>query len=165
MSMGRWWIGGCAVGCVAMLVLAFGPTGSLAQYDYSQPAPAPKPGPAGAKPTGGLQAELSTALTHAGFAAKYDALPDVTMHLHHVVNCIVGSKDKMFDPSAGNPCQGQGNGILADLQSGKGKDQRYYEAWWVAYVANQAVMMKNLPQAKAAAHVAIDVLTDVQKVK
>ncbi len=149
----RWWIGGC----VLVAALALGATGnSFAQYDYSQPKPAAP---------GGFQGELSTAVTHAGFAGKYDSLQEVTMHLHHVVNCIVGSKDKMYDASAGNPCQGQGNGILADIQSGMGKGQQYYEAWWAAYVADQAITMKSLPQAKAAGNVAVAILTDVQKMK
>lgn len=153
MRVPRWWI----TGCVVVAVLTFGVTGTRAQYDYSQPKPPVA--------SGGLQTELKTALEHAGFAAKYDSLQEVTLHLHHVVNCIVGSKDAMYNASAGNPCQGQGNGVLADIQSSIGKDQQYYEAWWAAYVANQASTMKNLPQARAAAHVAIDVLTDVQKMK
>ncbi len=153
MRLARWWIGGC----VLVAALTLGAAGSsFAQYDYSQPKAA-----AG----GGLQTELTTALTHAGFAAKYEALQEVTTHLHHVVNCIVGPNDKMYNTAAGNPCQGQGNGILADIQSGTGKNQQYYMTWWVAYVANQATVMKSLPEAKAAAHVAIDVLTDVQKMK
>jgi hypothetical protein len=38
------------------------------------------------------------------------------MHLHHVVNCLVGPKDSNFDQAAGNPCNGQGNGAIADTK-------------------------------------------------
>jgi len=83
--------------------------------------------------------ELKTATTHAGFAAKYEALKEVTMHLHHTLNCLVGPQDKLFDASAGNPCQGQGDGYLPDLKATKGETAAYYDAWWVAQIAGQAV--------------------------
>lgn len=58
---GRWlWTGGLAVALVA----TWGAAGS------AQSAP------------GGAAAELKTAVTHAGFAAKYDSLKEVTLHLH-----------------------------------------------------------------------------------
>lgn len=142
----KWWLGGLVIA----IVLALNGTGVFAQYDYSRPA-------AG----GSLQDEFKTAVTHAGFAAKYDTLKEVTVHLHHVLNCLVGPKDsKMFDSAAGNPCQGQGNGILPDIQSNKDK---YTEAWWAAHLADEAITMKNLDQAKSAGHIIMLVLTDVQK--
>jgi hypothetical protein len=58
--------------------------------------------------------EVSTAANHAGLAAKGADLKAVQMHLHHVVNCLVGPKDSAFDLSAGNPCNGQGNGAIPD---------------------------------------------------
>src|SRR5256712_12509946 len=60
--------------------------------------------------------ELGTALTHAGFAAQYDAVAEVELHLHHVVNCLEGPAGKNYNMGAGNVCQGQGNGIFADLK-------------------------------------------------
>jgi hypothetical protein len=101
----------------------------------------------------GMGVELKTAITHAGFAAKYDTIKEVTLHLHHVLNCLVGPNDKMFDAGAGNPCQGQGNGILADIKAQTGEDQQYQVAWWLAQVANEAIKMGNLNQARAAAHI------------
>ena len=58
--------------------------------------------------------EVSTAATHAGLAAKATDMKGVQMHLHHVVNCLVGPKDSNFDQSVGNPCNGQGNGAIPD---------------------------------------------------
>jgi len=111
----------------------------------------------------GLGAELKTAITHAGFAQKYDTMEEVTLHLHHVVNCLVGPNDKMFDAGAGNPCQGQGNGILSDIKAQTGEDQQYQVAWWLAHLADQAITMGNLPQAKAAAHIVEVQLTSMSK--
>ena len=58
--------------------------------------------------------EVSTAANHAGLAAKAGDLKGVQMHLQHVVNCLVGPKDSSFNASGGNPCNGQGNGAIAD---------------------------------------------------
>jgi hypothetical protein len=139
MLMSRWWMLGLAVA-----VLAFGAQGTSAQEM-------------------GMKAELKTAITHAGFAAKYDTLKEVTLHLHHVINCIVGPDDKMFDKAAGNPCQGQGKGILADIKAKMGEDPEYHEAWWMAHIASEAISMGNLAQAKSAAHVISVVLTGMSK--
>ncbi len=38
--------------------------------------------------------ELKTAITHAGFAEKYDSMKEVSPHLHDVLNCLVGLGDK-----------------------------------------------------------------------
>lgn len=147
----RWSIGVPAL----VIALAFATTVGVAQYQY--------PRDYGSQATGGtLQAEVKTALTHAGFAAKYDTLKEVTLHLHHVINCLVGSKDKMFDASAGNPCEGQGNGIVADLPASLGKDAQY-EARWSAHIADEAISMKSVEEARAGAHIVSLALADLQK--
>ncbi|HKV44812.1 MAG TPA: hypothetical protein VJT32_09080 [bacterium] len=107
--------------------------------------------------------ELKTAITHAGFAAKYDTMKEVGLHLHHVINCLVGPGDKMFDKAAGNPCQGQGHGILPDIKANMGADQEYQAAWWLAHIADQALSMGNLAQAKAAGHIIEVQLTSMSK--
>ena len=60
--------------------------------------------------------EVMTAATHAGLAAGSKELPQVQMHLHHVVNCLVGPKGKGFDAAPGNPCKDQGNGAISDMK-------------------------------------------------
>jgi hypothetical protein len=107
--------------------------------------------------------ELKTATTHAGFAAKYEALTEVTMHLHHTLNCLVGPQDKRFNAAAGNPCQGQGNGYLPDLKAARGETAAYYDAWWAAQIAGQAVSATSLGEAKAAAHIVNLLLDDTAK--
>jgi len=39
------------------------------------------------------------------------------MHLQHVMNCLEGPRGKNFRPAVGNPCQGQGSGVIVDLQA------------------------------------------------
>src|SRR6185437_11904150 len=63
--------------------------------------------------------ETATAATHAGLAAKATDLKGTQMHLHHVVNCLVGPKGKGFDAAPGNPCKDQGNGAIADTKNKK----------------------------------------------
>ena len=58
--------------------------------------------------------ESATAAQHAGMAAGSADIKMVHMHLHHVVNCIVGPSGDGFDKAAGNPCDGKGNGALMD---------------------------------------------------
>jgi len=58
--------------------------------------------------------EVATAAAHAGMAAGSPDIKTVHMHLHHVVNCLVGPTGDGFDKAAGNPCDGKGNGALMD---------------------------------------------------
>ena len=112
---------------------------------------------------GDPSAELNTAVTHAGFAAKYDTMKEITLHLHHALNCLVGPQDKLFDAAAGNPCQGQGNGYLSDQKAAKGENSQYYEVWWAAQIAGQALASDNMGAAKAAARIVNMVLDNAAK--
>jgi hypothetical protein len=111
----------------------------------------------------GTGEEIKTAITHAGFAQKADTMKDVSLHLHHVINCLVEPDDKMFNKAAGNPCQGQGKGIMPDIKAAMGQDQEYQVAWWLAHIADQAITMGNMQQAKAAAHIIEVQLTSMAK--
>ena len=115
---------------------------------------------------GDPSAELKTAVTHAGFAAKYETMKEVTLHLHHALNCLVGPQDKRFDAAAGNPCQGQGNGYLSDQKAAKGEsNNQYHEAWWAAQIAAQGIASENMGAAKAAARIVNMVLDNASKAK
>jgi hypothetical protein len=61
-----------------------------------------------------VSAELTVASQHAGFAAKAGTIDMVHMHLHHVVNCLVGPAGAGFDASNANPCAKAGSGALPD---------------------------------------------------
>jgi len=64
-----------------------------------------------------LKQQVSTATTHAGYAADGTSLGYVQQHLGHALNCLEGAKGKNFNQSWGNVCEGQGNGILTDLRT------------------------------------------------
>ncbi len=63
------------------------------------------------------ETELKTAIFHAGeLAQRGEVLATSQLHVQHVVNCLEGPTGKNFKVAAGHVCQGQGNGIIPDLQ-------------------------------------------------
>lgn len=98
--------------------------------------------------------EVSTAAQHAGFAAQAKDMKGAQMHLHHVINCLVGPKGKSFDAKEANPCKDQGNGALADTtDAGKKKSLRGALA-----KAHAGIKAKNLATAQKDATAAQDLL-------
>jgi hypothetical protein len=61
-----------------------------------------------------VTAELATAQTHAGLAAKAPAIDGIHMHMHHALNCLEGPGGADFDKTNMNPCASQGNGAIPD---------------------------------------------------
>ncbi len=96
--------------------------------------------------------QLKTALDHSNLAQEANTLAAVKVHLQHVVNCIEGPKGAMFNAGGGNPCQGQGNGILADM---KGAGSQYADAIpWVetaGEIAEVGLHADTVGRARAAA--------------
>lgn len=64
--------------------------------------------------TSSAQKEISTAHAHALLAQSATTLNMVHTHLHHVINCLVGSSGQGYDAAAGTPCKGEGNGAIPD---------------------------------------------------
>lgn len=58
--------------------------------------------------------ETVTAMTHADLASKAANLDGVHMHLHHALNCLVGSAGAGYDAKQMNPCANAGNGAIPD---------------------------------------------------
>jgi hypothetical protein len=58
--------------------------------------------------------EAVISAVHAGWAAQSATIEQVHMHLHHTVNCLVGSKGQGFDANEANPCQKLGDGAIPD---------------------------------------------------
>lgn len=58
--------------------------------------------------------EITTAATHAGFAAKSTTIDMVHAHMHHALNCLVGAGGNGYDKTALDPCKNQGNGAIPD---------------------------------------------------
>ena len=54
----------------------------------------------------------ATASNHAGLAAQAADMNGVRMHLHHVLNCLVGPGGNGFDAAPGNPCANAGGGAI-----------------------------------------------------
>jgi len=63
-----------------------------------------------------LETQLATAVQHAEFSMGADDIDMAVRHLGHVLNCIAGEGGDGFDGSWGHPCDGQGAGILNDIE-------------------------------------------------
>jgi hypothetical protein len=94
---------------VVSLVLAAAPA-AFAPYHI-------RPTQAAPSPVERARSQLTTAKTHAGFAASAGSLGGVHLHAGHAVNCLVAADDKRFDKQWGNVCEGQGSGALVDLKA------------------------------------------------
>ena len=60
------------------------------------------------------KSEIATAAQHAGMAAAAPSLAQTRVHLHHVMNCLVGPRDADFDKTNMDPCAQQGKGAYPD---------------------------------------------------
>jgi len=68
-------------------------------------------------PAGALadaHSEIVIADQHAGLAAGASDIATVHAHLHHALNCLVGSGGKGYDASQLNPCGNSGKGAIPD---------------------------------------------------
>ena len=65
---------------------------------------------------GAASKQVATAAAHAGMALGAADLATAHAHLHHVVNCLVGTSGKGFDAKAEDPCKGMGNGAIPDAR-------------------------------------------------
>lgn len=145
-----------------MLTLLAG-SATLAQYgggggDYDYGPPAGK----------GVADQLQTARTHATYSARSEVMRDVREHLAHVVNCLEGPRGKNYDAKNDNPCQGQGGGVIPDLESAARSGQTgAARALDVAREADklaiEAVKLTDLARAKAGASKVADLLGDALK--
>ncbi len=78
---------------------------------------------AGTGSTVDLHKEIEAAIEHATYAADGKTLSEAHMHLHHVINCLVGPDGQAFDAKALNPCKSLGNGILPDTTGASQKKE------------------------------------------
>lgn len=91
--------------------------------------------------SGNVNQEIATATTHAQMARDAADLATATMHFHHVINCLVGPKSKIFDADVGNPCKDMGNGALNDVPRKSATHAKLYQA---LTIAEQALHAKNI---------------------
>lgn len=92
--------------------------------------------------------EASTAAAHAKLAAASQSVEVTDMHLHHVINCLVGPHGPGFDAAAGNPCHAMGDGALRDS---KGQPDLHAKAVRALAEAQRGISAKDLSSAHEAA--------------
>lgn len=107
-------------------------------------------------------AEISTALAHAQMALAGKDVNEVHMHLHHVINCLVGPAGKQFDAKEENPCKGMGNGALNDVG---GKSAQHKQLAEALDEAEEGLGKSDQKQAQNEAQETIEALQDAQKAK
>ena len=90
---------------------------------------------------GNANQEIATATTHAQMATDAADLSTAIMHFHHVINCLVGPKSKLFNAAVGNPCQDMGNGALNDVAKKSATHAKLEQA---LAIAKQALHAKNI---------------------
>lgn len=105
--------------------------------------------------------EVHTAVQHAKYAHKGNDAETVHLHLHHVINCLVGPNGgEAYDPAAGDPCKGQGGGALNDLASGSAAAMPLEQALALAKIG---VDVQSHAAAQKIAAAVTDLLEDAEK--
>lgn len=104
---------------------------------------------------GNANQEIATAAAHAQMAAAAPDKSMADMHLHHVINCLVGTSDKRFDAKAGDPCKGMGDGAINDLGHAPADHIRLQRA---LMLAERGLHAGSLDKAHEAAKLAAEVL-------
>jgi hypothetical protein len=105
-----------------------------------------------------VNAEITTAATHAGLAAQASDIATVHTHLHHTINCLVGPGGQGFDAKELNPCANSGSGAIPDSTSASSK-----QALQGALVkANNGLAATDLATAQAEAKATSSILKTVK---
>lgn len=99
--------------------------------------------------------QIATAAAHAGMALGAADLTTAHMHLHHVVNCLVGPAGKGFDAKAADPCKGMGQGAIVDAKGDATVEARLQTA---LHQAEQGLKAGTLDAAHADAKKAMESL-------
>lgn len=81
-----------------------------------------------AGPESAASKQAGIASAHAGMALGATDLNTAHMHLHHVINCLVGPSGKAFDKQQADPCKGMGNGALVDAKGDAAAEARLHMA-------------------------------------
>ncbi|HYW03796.1 MAG TPA: hypothetical protein VFA86_07615 [Gammaproteobacteria bacterium] len=107
-----------AMMALGMVTVAAAAGSSVAGMGGSGAENSPAPGAAAA------HKEVATAIEHATYATQMNTVDKTHLHLHHVVNCLVGPGGKGFYPAAGDPCKGMGNGAIHDAGNQTGLQKK-----------------------------------------
>ncbi|MGH8111570.1 MAG: hypothetical protein ACREPF_03040 [Rhodanobacteraceae bacterium] len=117
-----------------------------------------------AAPANPAQREIATARIHATVATQIDNIQGVHLHLHHVINCLVGPHGNGWDAAAEavseNHCTGLGHGAIADSNN----DPAVHRLAETALRDAQAgVKAGNLGTAHRDAHEALEALEEAEQ--
>jgi len=118
------------------------------------------------KPAAGLVTAFKTAQTHATNSARAETLRDSLWHLGHVVNCMEGPRGSHYDATNANPCQGQGTGIIPDLEAMSGQAGASSALDTVRKadtLALETLKLTDLPKVKAGAEKVATMLTQASR--
>lgn len=107
--------------------------------------------------------EISAAYTHAEYASKATDISKVDLHLHHIINCLVGTQGVGFDKSAGDPCMNMGMGAITDFNYKVADKVRRDMLKSALEDANYGLMTHNLKIAHNAADLAAKDLKKAQE--
>ena len=95
--------------------------------------------------------QWKTTVQHSKFSQNYANTKEITSHLQHVVNCIEGQRGPLYDGGVGNPCQGQGSGLITDSKAAGGKYTQAVPLFEVAdEIAATGLKTKSVEKAKTA---------------
>lgn len=106
---------------------------------------------------GDAATEASTAHAHALMAQSADSVDTAHMHLHHVINCLVGPDGEAFNSDFANPCKGEGNGAIPDAQGNSALMTKLKDALAAAKAGLQADSLDAVHKHAAAAAAALAV--------
>ncbi len=95
--------------------------------------------------------QARTGATHAGFAAGAEAAGPADQHLGHALNCLEGPRGRNFNARWGNPCEGQGQGVLPDLHGDPAGRAWLLVVEAAGQLAAAGIRSRELAQKKAAA--------------
>ena len=107
----------------------------------------------------GIKDGLKTAVLHSSDLAQGDgAAGAVKLQLQRTINCLEGPSGMHFRPAVGDPCQGQGHGIIPDLQAAAshgipGAEKALKDATVAWSLATRAAAMTDVNEAQPWARV------------
>ena len=93
--------------------------------------------------------QARTAAAHAGMAIGAPNIAGVHLHLHHVLNCLVGPGGAGFDANVLDPCKGMGTGAIRDAAGNPAAEALLHKA---AAEAMRGEQSRTLAAARAGAN-------------
>jgi hypothetical protein len=79
-------------------------------------------------PNAAVSKQISTATAHAALALGAADLKMTQVHLHHVINCLVGPAGEGYDATQDNPCKGMGQGAMVDAKGDSTRESQLQAA-------------------------------------